>query len=641
MYTKTKKLLSTLLALALMLSLFAAMPMTAGASIGSSLSKAQLLAMQINFFDHGGDAGSTLYASASGNTVTVGGTVTNARNTLELNIIAGETVVWKADYSGDCGVLLRLSGAGTFEVPVGGSISGSNSSYNIFLAASSTLDVIVSGGTVRNTANGYGIGGSVHEGNNNIIVSGGTIETVGYSAIWVKGNVTVSGGAISNHDCGFAICVDDPSNIVTVSGGIISTAGGCAIDSFKSEAASSITGNSFVFAYAATITGNNVNNVICGTATIGGNAVVCGWDTSGTHTYVEGSSTDLDTNSEASAKWGIQGGETGILYSKGGNTGFFPISDVTVNPSAPTVPPAITGPTTITLQEGYAATSLAVFTVTGTPEPTVEVTTHLPAVTWNNSTKKLDIAAGLSPGIYTVMLVARSGANTALHQFELEVAPALPSTGGSMDNFNPPVNTYTRGMFTDVDETKWYGLDQQGVVATAYEHGLMTGNSATTFNPTGNMTIAEAITIATRVHCYYMTGQKLEFTPTSPWYQGNVDYAIAKGIIEGTDFTTYTRAITRAEMAYIFSRCLPIQEFARINTVNSLPDVKPGYNPSTGQPYTPHYHQIITLYEAGVVGGSDAAGTFNPNNNIIRAEAAAIISRVILPGERIDSRTYG
>jgi len=182
------------------------------------------------------------------------------------------------------------------------------------------------------------------------------------------------------------------------------------------------------------------------------------------------------------------------------------------------------------------------------------------------------------------------------------------------------------------------GFNQQKSVATAFEYGLMKGSSDTTFNPTGNMTLAEAVAVAARVHSIYMTGTE-SFTQGAPWYQVYVDYAVSKGIIESGDFTNFTRAATRAEMAYIFSRSLLIQEFPKKNTVNSLPDVKSGFSSSTGQALTPHYNQIITLYEAGIVGG-DASGAFYPNNNINRAEAAAIISRVILPAMRITGKTY-
>jgi len=77
-------------------------------------------------------------------------------------------------------------------------------------------------------------------------------------------------------------------------------------------------------------------------------------------------------------------------------------------------------------------------------------------------------------------------------------------------------------------------------------------------------------------------------------------------------------------MAYIFSRSLPESEFAQINNITSIPDV----NQSTR-----YNDAIFLLYRAGVLTGN-AQGTFRPNDNINRAEAAAIISRVILPDTR-------
>ena len=208
--------------------------------------------------------------------------------------------------------------------------------------------------------------------------------------------------------------------------------------------------------------------------------------------------------------------------------------------------------------------------------------------------------------------------------------PGPTTETGSMGNFLQ-ANTYTPGMFADVDENEWYGYNDGGAIANAYIYGLMRGNSATTFNPTGNITLAEAITVAARVRSIYLTGED-SFVMGAPWYQVYVDYAVEKGIIGASDFADYTRAATRAEMAYIFSRALPAGEYAPQNTVNALPDVDDG---------TPYAEAVRTLYRAGVVGGNDAAGTFLPGANIKRCEAAAIITRVILPRTRIKGKTYG
>ena len=210
-----------------------------------------------------------------------------------------------------------------------------------------------------------------------------------------------------------------------------------------------------------------------------------------------------------------------------------------------------------------------------------------------------------------------------------ETVTPTPPNVASIDNF-VPVNNYVNGQFPDVDENQWYGTGVQGVVARAFEYGLMKGNEDGAFNPSGVIKIAEALTVAARVHKTYNGGGG-EFDQGEPWYQVYVDYAINNDIIEVDDFADYTRDATRAEMAYIFSRSLPPGEFQEQNTVNSLPDV---------DDETPYYEAILQLYKAGVVTGDAETYAFRPSDNISRAEAAAIITRVILPDTRESGKTY-
>jgi hypothetical protein len=209
--------------------------------------------------------------------------------------------------------------------------------------------------------------------------------------------------------------------------------------------------------------------------------------------------------------------------------------------------------------------------------------------------------------------------------------PGIPADG-KIKNFKP-ANEYKDGQFPDVDENEWYGSNNFKVIATAFEYGLMKGNADGTFSPNGNVTIAAAVTIAARVHSIYETGSEdfAEPMPGAEWYQAYVDYAIANEIIKLNDFGDYAREATRGEMAYIFSQSLPSTEFAVQNTIVSLPDVNNG---------TPYSEYIFTLYEAGVLTGSDSLGTFKPSDKITRAEAATIISRVILPATRVSGKIY-
>ena len=64
--------------------------------------------------------------------------------------------------------------------------------------------------------------------------------------------------------------------------------------------------------------------------------------------------------------------------------------------------------------------------------------------------------------------------------------------------------------FSDVAETSWYAEN----VKTAYELGFMNGKSEGKFDPDGNVTLAEAITMASRVHAIY-NGTEVTKRPVS------------------------------------------------------------------------------------------------------------------------------
>ena len=249
----------------------------------------------------------------------------------------------------------------------------------------------------------------------------------------------------------------------------------------------------------------------------------------------------------------------------------------------------------------------------------------------NSGTLMLSGSTSTVAGVTNTLKLTIDGVESAAFTLTVAATTTTPVTPNSMTNFKK-INTYQSGQFPDVNENAWYGFNNQKVVALAFEYGLMAGNSDGTFNQSGYMTVAEALAVASRIHKIYKTGSG-EFTQGVPWYQVYVDYSIANDIITADMFAgNYSRPATRAEMAYIFSGALPISEFAAQNTVNALPDVNAT---------TPYSAAIILMYKAGVLGGSDASGTFNPNSNIIRAEAAAIISRVILPAERFTGKTFG
>ena len=211
---------------------------------------------------------------------------------------------------------------------------------------------------------------------------------------------------------------------------------------------------------------------------------------------------------------------------------------------------------------------------------------------------------------------------------EHEYKPAEGSGGDEgFANFTGR-KSYYKGIFLDVgfDAPAWY----DSYAETTYRLGLMQGMDGK-FNPGGNLTIAQALAMACRVHNIYR-GDSGDFTQNPRnWYSVYVNYAVENGIITAYDFnayrdpTAYGRTCTRAEMAYIFARCLPAEALDISNVVNSIPDVKIT---------TPYRNEIFTLYRAGIVEGSDRQHSFRPSSYITRAEAAAIISRMAIPSMR-------
>jgi hypothetical protein len=191
-----------------------------------------------------------------------------------------------------------------------------------------------------------------------------------------------------------------------------------------------------------------------------------------------------------------------------------------------------------------------------------------------------------------------------------------------MSNFKN-IKTYTANTFTDVFQSLWYYPE----IANAYSFGIVEGKGNNLFDPGGNMRISEAIAVSTRIHSIYNGGNGI-ITPSIPdiWYSGNIDYAENNGILEENEFEDqYERFATRAELVRIYSRALLPEEFQAINNIDSIPDVSVD---------TPYYSDIMAMYEAGVVIGNDAQGTFRPESNTTRAEATTILNRIIDPDKR-------
>lgn len=209
-------------------------------------------------------------------------------------------------------------------------------------------------------------------------------------------------------------------------------------------------------------------------------------------------------------------------------------------------------------------------------------------------------------------------------------ATLLPTVAMGSDVHFERVTVYFQDQFSDVPANQWYTES----VAEAFELGLMKGDSDTTFNPHGDVTVAEAVTMAARIYSTYTTGSasaadNAAAPEGSAWYRRYFEYAYENGIISYAFYNSdATQKANRGQFAEIFANSLPGEALESINTVadNAIPDVK------TSDRYAEH---IYKLYRAGILAGSDANGTFNPQTYITRAESATIVSRMAESDNRV------
>lgn len=188
---------------------------------------------------------------------------------------------------------------------------------------------------------------------------------------------------------------------------------------------------------------------------------------------------------------------------------------------------------------------------------------------------------------------------------------------------------FDNDLFVDVKGGEWFIKG----VSSAVEIGLMQGVSSNKFSPNGNITIAEAIAVASRVHALYNTGnlEALNSYSGAKWYSGVEKYALEKGIIKVGDFSSadMNKPATRAELLYILDGSLPQKEItSQVNNGIGMSDVK-DLNSKIK-----YVDTVVKHINAGIITGYED-GTVKPNNKITRAEACVIIDRLVRPTERI------
>lgn len=175
--------------------------------------------------------------------------------------------------------------------------------------------------------------------------------------------------------------------------------------------------------------------------------------------------------------------------------------------------------------------------------------------------------------------------------------------------------------FSDVHEGDWF----YDVVKYVYDEGLMTGTSATTFEPNTTTTRGMIVSILHRLEgSPVVTGSDFTDVNDSDWYGQAVAWAAENGIVNGFEDSTFrpNAAITREQMAAILYNYADYKGY----DVNSRANLD-AY--SDADQISSWASDVVAWANAeGLINGM-TANTLEPQGNATRAQVAAIFQRFL------------
>ena len=174
-------------------------------------------------------------------------------------------------------------------------------------------------------------------------------------------------------------------------------------------------------------------------------------------------------------------------------------------------------------------------------------------------------------------------------------------------------------LFTDVPDNAWYKRDLEYIAKDSRK--IMEGYNGRFF-PGDTLTVEQFLKTVTVAAGFVAEPVQAPIKWSFPY----IDKAYSMKLIQSGEFSDYERGITRAEMARIIIRALPsitgeteVSYEAdaiktRMGDYSTIPEALRDY--------------VCQAYQLGILtGGTD--GKFNPNKTLVRAEAAAVLHRLV------------
>lgn len=165
--------------------------------------------------------------------------------------------------------------------------------------------------------------------------------------------------------------------------------------------------------------------------------------------------------------------------------------------------------------------------------------------------------------------------------------------------------------FTDINNADWFYSD----VVAMYKQGIINGMTATTFEPHGNLTRAQAAMLLYRLAGEPETEGTAGFTdvPKEAWYAEAIAWAQKNEIVNGMTATTFepNSKVTRAQFVVMLYRFAGKPENMAATTFTDVTEE--------------WYIDAVSWAETSMIVNGMTATTFEPNGHCTRAQAAKIL----------------
>ncbi len=165
--------------------------------------------------------------------------------------------------------------------------------------------------------------------------------------------------------------------------------------------------------------------------------------------------------------------------------------------------------------------------------------------------------------------------------------------------------------FTDINNADWFYSD----VVAMYKQGIINGMTATTFEPQGNLTRAQAAMLLYRLAGEPETEGTSSFTdvPKEAWYAEAIAWAQKNEVVNGMTATTFEpeSKVTRAQFVVMLYRFAGKPENMAATTFTDVTEE--------------WYIDAVSWAETSMIVNGMTATTFEPNGHCTRAQAAKIL----------------